>query len=283
MKTIFRLVISALLVLAADTAQAAGYVSVPMSALPNFNYFVNPLYNSYATNLSELFAGQVPAGATVTVALWNPTLNEFDRVAACLGNDVWSDDFPLLPGSGARLTTSVAFNVVFVGEVLNHDGSLFEGVELTLPPPFSGPNGIYLLGDKSPIASNGAEIFTNILGRGPNIGEQITPDNNTTSTYLGGGAWNIVPSLSYGRAAFFNIGPVQPPSPSQALRIHRLSPLQAQLTWSTSFPSDSLHFATNLPALHWMRVTNMPAIVGDHFALTIDLDRQERYFTLRPP
>jgi hypothetical protein len=170
--------------------------------------FENPLATqNNSDTLANLFS-TAPDGTTIS--LWDATTASFDATSEYT-NGNWTIDFTLTPGTGARLSTLAAFTNTFVGDVLDHDGSELTNLNFTLPPVFSGSGGTYLLGDKAPVADTGTNIFLNILGRLPNVGEQITTLDNlaqtyTTSTYLGNGNWDHLPELGVGQAAFLNIG-----------------------------------------------------------------------------
>ncbi len=99
---------------------------------------------------------------------------------------------------------------MFSGYVLNHDGSPYNGIALSPPPLYSGSNGVFLLGDKTPINDTGTNIFLNILGRMPFVGEKVTQLSGT-STYLGNGTWDSLPTLDLGDAALLNIQSEPPP------------------------------------------------------------------------
>ncbi len=169
--------------------------------------FNNPLEASPDT-LDNLFDPlNIPNGTTVS--LWNPATATFDTTAEYTGG-TWSADLTLAPGTGARLTTPLTFTNTIVGMALNHDGSLFTNLVFTPPPVFSGADGIYLLGDKCPVADTGTDLFLNVIGRLPNVGEQVTlldgaAQTYATSTYLGNGNWDSLPTLAVGEAAFFKI------------------------------------------------------------------------------
>ena len=204
--------VSSLLIIGSVNVQAiVGYVNVPFGS--GSTLFANPLQTTSNT-LTNLFAGGVPNGTTVS--LWNPTTLSYDTTSTYnifLGG--WSLNLTLNPGTGAKLTTSGTFTNTFVGEVLNHAGlppTLDELNNGFLPAPlYAGPNGLFLLGDKAPMGATGNDIFLNIFGRAPIAGEQVIK-LSSTSTYLGGGTWDLLPTLSVGEAAFFNIGPVPEPS-----------------------------------------------------------------------
>jgi hypothetical protein len=175
------------------------------------NLFNNPL-QAQSNNISFLFprypnsAYDTPEGTTIS--LWNPTTASFDATSTYT-NGYWSIDLILPPGTGALVVAPSAFTNTIVGYTLDHDGSTLTNEYLTPPPVFSGPNGTYLLGDKSPVADIGTNIFINILGRMPFVGEQVTQLSGT-STYLGNGMWDSVPTLNVGNAAFLNIVTEQP-------------------------------------------------------------------------
>jgi hypothetical protein len=200
-----------------------GYANVPF--LPGYNLFSNPLDNGGSNTLSALFGSGVVADGT-SVSLWNSTTRTFDTTST-FSSGSWSQDLTLLPGTGAELHTSSSFINTFVGTVLNHDGGPLDGNGDPTPPPvYSGPNGVFLLGDKCPMGGDtGTNIFFNILGRAPNRFEKViildsASQTYITSTYLGNGNWNTAPpTLTVGQAALldvgpvpFNIGPVPEPS-----------------------------------------------------------------------
>lgn len=195
----------------APAQNIVGYVNRVF--LPGENLFGNPLIQP--TNTLNFLIPLAPDGTTVS--LWNSLTLAFDTTSVFSGGS-WSVNLMLAPGTGARLTTSLGFTNTFVGTVLNHDGSLLTG-NLTPPPPFAGPDGLYLFSDKAPVAASGTNLFLNIIGRLPNVGEQVTwLDENTqtyrTGTYLGGGLWDDEPALFVSDAAFFNLGPVVVPEPT---------------------------------------------------------------------
>jgi hypothetical protein len=213
MKRISRaLAISLTLLVAHPVAAIVGYVNFPFFS--GDNLFQNPLEASGDNHLSALFGPGTPNNTAIS--LWDPVANAYSTTSVYFDGS-WSIDFELHPGTGARLTTGALFTNTFVGTVLNHSG-FTSGGDFSVPPPlFSGPNGIYLLGDKAPLASTGVNVFRYILGREPNPGEQFTrldaaSQTYITSTFLDGGAWDVVPSLRVGEAGFFNIGPIPEPS-----------------------------------------------------------------------
>ncbi len=190
----------------AQVTNVIGYYNRPFDA--GDNLFENALSAEADDHLSTLFA-RLATPEHTTISLWNPASQSFDTTSEFVGG-TWSIDLELAPGTGARLTTSSPFMGSFVGRALDHTGSPLTDAGNPLPPVFSGPSGTYLLADKSPMIASGTDIFFHILGRAPNPGEQFTRlDSKTqtyiTSTYLGGGNWDIVPSLGIGEAAFFTI------------------------------------------------------------------------------
>ena len=119
------------------------------------------------------------------------------------------------------------------------------GANPTPPPLFTGPDGTYLLGDKFPIADVGTDIFVNIFGRFPFIGEQVTTLSGT-STYLGDGQWDSVPTLGKAQAAFFTIKSQPPP----VLTI-QYENNQAVVSWPWSVNEWTLQTNNNLATDSW--------------------------------
>ena len=207
MNTVIRFLAVACIALSTHRAHAAfGYINYSFSS--GSTLFTSQL-DSPPNNLTTLFSGAtIPDGTTIS--LWDPATLGFN-LGSTFSSGAWSFNLTLQAGQGYRLNTSAAFINTFVGTILNHDGSVLTG-SLTPPPVYAGPNGIYLLADKSPLADTGIDIFLNILGRQPNAGEQVIT-LSSTSTYLGGGNWSGgVPTLNVGDAALLNIGPVPEPS-----------------------------------------------------------------------
>lgn len=175
------------------------------------NLFVNPLHFAFNT-LSNAFAA-APVTHGTTVSLWNPATLSYDTTSTFNANNgSWSLNFTLTPGTGARLTTTTSFQAVFIGDVLNHDGSPWNGNDpFVNPPPYTGPAGTFLLGDKTPVSNTGNDIFLHILGRNPSVGEQVST-LTTTSTYLGDGLWDNLPVLGVSEAAFLHVAAVPEPT-----------------------------------------------------------------------
>lgn len=174
--------------------------------LTGSNLYNNPLVVGKSNGLNEIFSQLKPVLTPegTTVSLWNPKTLAFDTTST-FTNGSWTTNFTLPPGRGALVFAPSTFTNVVNGFVLGHDGlPIVVGNGLAPPPLFAGANGVYLLGDKCPIADIGTNIFINILGRFPFVGEQVTTLLGT-STYLGSGQWNSVPVLGVGQAAFINI------------------------------------------------------------------------------
>ncbi|HTL71703.1 MAG TPA: PEP-CTERM sorting domain-containing protein [bacterium] len=223
MKHIVRLLVTAFIVQSASaqvySGNVVGYANHMFVA--GNNLFANPLEAS-ANTLSVLFnPATVPDGTIIS--LWNPTTDSYDT-SATLSGGIWSLDLTLNPGTGALLNAPTAFLNTFVGYVDNHDGSAYDGFALSPPPTFSGPDGLYLLSDKAPVANTGSDIFLNILGRLPNLGEQVITSAGT-STYQGAGQWDIVPVLNVSDAAYLNIGPI-----SSSVALPALAPVPEPTT-----------------------------------------------------
>jgi len=262
---------------------ATGYYNVQI--YPGDNFFQNGL-GAADNRLSVLFGTGpwIPDGTTIS--LWNPAANAFDTNSTFSSSArAWSIDFTLLPGIGARLTTTSTFTATFVGEVLTHDGSPLTG-EHRLPPVFSGPNGIYLLGDKSPVYSTGTNVFLHVLGRLPNPGEQFTrlnAGNQTyiTSTYLGNGTWNLVPTLGVGEAGFFNIGPVGEPPARPSLSINLLGTTQVRVAWETNSVGYALQSSAAVESSQWAAITNAPVVLGNQYVVTLEHGDSPQLFRLK--
>jgi hypothetical protein len=174
---------------------------------PNDGYILinNPLDNGTNT-LSSLFE-YAPVG--IMVQLWDSTANGYTTPTTKETYGWDGTDYTLFPGTGARVYSPVSYTNTYVGEALTSYGEIpyWGGGDGPIPPPpFSGPNGTYLLGTITPIDYvEGEHVFLWTLGRGPNVGEQFSTLTYTT-TCLGGGNWdNGTPSLSLGESAFFTI------------------------------------------------------------------------------
>ena len=166
------------------------------------NLFSNP-FDAGDNSLTNLFSqyGVLPDG--VTVSLWDPVSETFSQTSTYSGGS-WSLNLLMPPGTGALLNSSQPFTITFAGNVEDHDGSALLTSYPTPPPVFSGPSGIYLLGDKCPWNNVGTDVFLNVLGRLPNPGEQVLT-LNSSSTYLGDGNWDKTPVLDASDAVFFNL------------------------------------------------------------------------------
>jgi hypothetical protein len=183
--------------------------------------------------------------------LWNPATLAFDTNST-FTNGSWSTNLDLPPGTGALVYAPSPFDVIIAGYTLGHDGTpVTNEAGLAFPPPpiFSGPNGIYLLGDKAPLIDTGTDIFVNIVGRMPFVGEQVTQLTNT-STYLGSGMWDTVPTLDYGYSAFLNI--MTEPSPLLSI-VYTNG--RAIVSWPATTSVWSLQTNSNLVAGSWSNYT----------------------------
>jgi hypothetical protein len=191
-----------------SSAGIVGYVNHTFAL--GDNLFENPLTQPGSDNLSSLFDPQTTPDGT-TVSLWNPTTLSYSTTSVFSGGH-WSLDLILDPGNGARLTTYVPFINTFVGLVTDRQGN-YTNPDLSAPAPvFSGPNGVYLLGDKPPIAAVGTDVFTHVIGRLPNPGEEIIRLDAATQTYItstyNGLVWDNQPIYNVGDSLFFDIGGV---------------------------------------------------------------------------
>jgi hypothetical protein len=180
------------------------------------NLFNNPLLTSSNT-LNGLFQPIISTSGTftipdgTTVSLWNPNTSSFDTTAT-FTNGSWSADLKLPPGTGALVFAPRPFTNTIIGEALDHNGiPMMNNVPIPPPTLFSGPDGIYLLGDKAPFIDTGTNIFLNIIGRIPYVGEKVMLLSGT-STYLGNGTWDSIPAIGLGQAAFLTIMSEPPPA-----------------------------------------------------------------------
>ena len=209
-----------------------------------------PFVIGQSNGLNEIFdqppkPNPPPLPEGTTISLWNPGTSSFDTTST-FTNGSWTTNLTLLPGTGALVVTPSPSTNAFAGIVLGHNGQSDLTTLLNPPPLFTGPNGIYLLGDKcGPFVDTGTNVFINILGRFPFVGEQVIKLSGT-STYLGNGQWDSVPTLAVGEAAFLNINS-EPPPP---LTI-QYNNNQAIISWPFS-PSDwTLQTNDNLTAHAW--------------------------------
>jgi hypothetical protein len=185
-----------------------GYVNKPFVA--GNTLFANPL-SAATNNLGGIFNAAIPNGTTVS--LWNAATLSYDVTSTYTGG-AWSLNLTLNPGTGALLSSPSVFTNTFVGNVVTRDGGPLGEPPYALPPLYSGPDGLFLMSDVLPAASLGTDIFLNLLGRLPQVGEQVITLSGT-STYLGGNSWSGgTPTLNVAEAVFLNIGPVPVPEPS---------------------------------------------------------------------
>ena len=247
------------------TTNIIGYVNVPF--VSGSNLFVNPLQTD-SNALSELFSNAPPDGTTVS--LWDPSMLAFDTNSTFTSGS-WSTNLILPPGTGALLVAPLPFTNTFVGDLLNHDGSPATNLVFTAPPVYSGSNGVFLLGDKTPLTDTGTNIFLNILGRMPFIGEKVMLLSGT-STYLGNGMWDSIPALGAGGAAFLNINSELPPRLTIVYANH-----QAVVSWPATTSVWTLQTNRDLATGAWVpyagtvvnnTVTNSPPTGNLFFRLS---------------
>jgi hypothetical protein len=203
----------------AGTAHAniVGYVNLTFQ--PGANWFANPLLNTDigGDDLDSLSSIMPTAPDGTTISLWNPAANQF-ATTSTFNNGAWSDNLVLDPGTGALLNAPSQFINTFTGTVENFDGTIANtDNSFGTAPLFSGPDGFYFLACKTSVALSGNEVLQDIIGRGPQNGEQVTTLNALTQTYTTttflNGAWNNGdPTLAVGSAAMINLGPAPEPS-----------------------------------------------------------------------
>lgn len=229
---------------------AQGIISyVDVTFMTGSNLFSNP-FDTPPNDLNTVLPGpSVPEGTSVS--LWDTATAAFTN-SSIYSNGAWSSDLILPPGTGALVVVPAAFSIPMTGDLLGHDGiEITNDAQLALPPPplFSGPNGIYLLGDKCITTDVGTNIFVNILGRLPFVGEQVTQISGTNtyaSTYLGNGLWDTVPTLNPANSAFLKIQAVLPP-PLTIVYANGL----AIVSWPLSASGWTLQTNTTLSPATW--------------------------------
>ncbi len=188
-------------------AQIPGYMTITFQ--PGDNLFANPLFNG-DTHLSFLISNAPPG---TTVSAWNPSEQRFDETSTFDGHS-WSIDMQLFLGTGYLLHTDTAFTVPFVGFIYNFNGQPYNDGPLIPPPPYAGPDGLFLLSPLFPTTlSSNQPPFLFMFGRAPQDGESVTTLDPLTQLYhtttFVNGAWNNGDAVvTAGSAAFFNIGPV---------------------------------------------------------------------------
>ncbi len=188
--------------------QITGFANIPFSE--GDNLFQDPLTLTTGNDLNTVFnPTNTPQGTRIS--LWDPTTLSYNTTSELVG-DHWSVDFTLNPGTGARLTAFTPFTNTFVGYVTDRAGNSMPP-DLGAPAPvFSGPNGVYLMGDILPVSVTGMAVFTNVIGRLPNGGEQIIRLEASTQAYIistyNGVDWDNQPVSNLGESLFFNIGGV---------------------------------------------------------------------------
>ncbi len=188
-----------------------GYVNINFVA--GNNLFSNPLETvAYDNSLSEIFqaySNHNPPEGTI-ISLWNPATLQFETNST-FTNGSWTTNLILPPGTGALVIAPSPFITTCEGYPLDHGGNTPTNFNVFPPPPlYTGPNGLFLLGDKAPVTDTGTDIFLNLIGRIPFVGEQIITLTGT-NTYLGNGMWDSVPALLVGSSAFLNIKSEPPP------------------------------------------------------------------------
>jgi hypothetical protein len=184
-----------------------GHVNIPFYS--GNTLFGNPLLS--ASSLLSVLLPQAPEGTTVSI--WDHVADAYTTTSEFHGG-AWSADFALIPGQGAKLLATQSFTNTFDGIVLAPNGDIVtnEAMFFVPPPLFTGTPGTYLLSCKTPFGLVGQDVFTFVLGRGPNEGEVFTSLDSGTQLYrtttFSAGVWdNGEPTLPFGAAAFFTIVP----------------------------------------------------------------------------
>ena len=164
-------------------------------------------------DLNDVFSNAIPSVPVgTTVYLWNPATAAFETNST-FTNGSWTTNLILPPGTGALVIAPSPFTNIIEGYVLDHDGNFPTNLD-SLPPPsvYAGPNGLFLLGDKAPPQPDtGTNIFLNILGRPPFIGEQVITLSGDQHLFSATASGTRFPTLNVGSSAFLNIQSEAPP------------------------------------------------------------------------
>jgi hypothetical protein len=193
-----------------------GYIN--RQIVPGVNLVANQL-NTADNSLNHLFnsgSGLVPNGATFTK--WDSVNNVYLPVSVYnLALDSWSINYSLNLGEGGSLNSPSSWVNTFVGEVVPYKniGSDLGGTEIWAP---GYADGFHLVACPMPIAGSISNMFANVVGRSPELGESVTILNESSQTYItatfDGSAWDNNPTLPVAQSAWFNLGPVNVPEPS---------------------------------------------------------------------
>ena len=245
---------------------------------PGTNLIANPVDDG-TNDLADLFF-QPPDGTTVS--FWDPATRTFDSTAMFTAGLGWSQDQILKPGEGALLYTAEQFTNTFEGQVLQPDGSPVDDSQpLHFPVP-DLPTGTYLLSCKAPanLSSPESPVFSYVLGRGPQEGEQFTwfdvPSQSYQSTTFKSGAWdNGAPALPLGTSAFFRV------YAAPTLRI-TIAANHMVLSWPIWAPDFVPEASTNLSAgTLWTSLTNGIVTNATSIVLTNSARGPNAFFRLR--
>jgi hypothetical protein len=190
-----------------------GFANVPL--YPGENLIANQFMQG-DSSLNTVLVSGTAAGSTFT--MWDPLANSFLPLSVYNGT-TWSINYILDIGRGGLLDSPMMATNTFAGGVIIYTN--------VIPDPFlSGirwhpnyANGLYLLSIPDPVSASGDTLFRDVTDRSPLEGEWVRtldPVSQTyrTTTYHTGSGWdNGDPSLVYGQAAWFNLGPVAMPEP----------------------------------------------------------------------
>jgi hypothetical protein len=191
-----------------------GYINLTL--YPGDNLIANQL-NFYATgrtNRINDILHNVPSGSTYT--MWDFSTQSYLPVSAFDGT-TWSINYQLELSQGALVHCPTLATNTFVGDVVAYSN---------LIPEFGGPvwqpnyaDGLHLLSSPVPVAASMSTLFYFVTGRSARQGENVTlldpaTQSYLTTTYDSLTGWdNGDPTLAVGRAAWFNLGPVNVPEP----------------------------------------------------------------------
>jgi len=193
-----------------------GYINRPM--VPGVSLVANQL-NTPDNTLNHLFysgSGSVPNGATFTK--WDSANNVYLPLSVYnLAIDSWSINYSLNLGEGGALNSPSSWINTFVGEVVAYSNIVSDlGGSMPWAPNYA--NGLHLVACPMPLGGSISNMFANVVGRSPGIGEWVKILNESSQTYItatfNGSSWDNNPNLPVAQAAWFNLGPVNVPEPS---------------------------------------------------------------------
>ena len=114
------------------------------------------------------------------------------------------------------------------------------------------------------------------------LGTQYVFDWSFSASTNGGLVWNGQIYWAGGHIWLVTISNITL-VPQARLGIAREGSASAQITWATNLADHVLEYATSLPGADWNAVTNVAAVVGSRFSVTVGLTASRRFYRLRGP